>query len=92
MGICLIVSECIEESRELVMETCWDEWQKLSGQIVKRSIKGSMCHASHSREIQYVGGGVVGGCADIHTLDGLVETYENCENRSKVGFSGAKRT
>lgn len=34
--------------------------------------------------IQYVGGGVVGACADIHTLDGFVKTHEKCENRNIV--------
>ncbi|WZH39715.1 uncharacterized protein QYS62_000640 [Fusarium acuminatum] len=42
--------KCIEEHRELAMETCWEECQKLSDQVLKGSIKGSMCHASHSRE------------------------------------------
>ncbi|KAM0292873.1 hypothetical protein ACHAPQ_006368 [Fusarium lateritium] len=42
--------KCIEEHRELAMETCWEECQRLSDQILKGSIKGSMCHASHARE------------------------------------------
>ncbi|KIL94645.1 hypothetical protein FAVG1_01576 [Fusarium avenaceum] len=46
--------KCIEEHRELAMETCWEECQKLSDQILKGSIKGSMCHGSHSREEVYL--------------------------------------
>ncbi|KAM0343307.1 hypothetical protein ACHAPU_008628 [Fusarium lateritium] len=44
------VLDCIEQHRELALDTCWEECQKLSDQIMKCSIKGTMCHASHSRE------------------------------------------
>ncbi|KAF4998837.1 hypothetical protein FGRMN_2892 [Fusarium graminum] len=44
------IFDCIEQHRELVLETCWEECQKLSDQILKCSIEGAMCNASHSRE------------------------------------------
>ncbi|KAF4453235.1 hypothetical protein F53441_4042 [Fusarium austroafricanum] len=44
------ILDCIADHRELVLETIWDECQKLSGFVLESSIHGHLCEIPHRRE------------------------------------------
>ncbi|KAF5674041.1 hypothetical protein FHETE_3101 [Fusarium heterosporum] len=79
------ILDCIEQHRELVLETCWEECQKLSDQILKCSIKGTMCDDSHSREdVSLVLGKMMSKAWEENILDLFTgnSVYQYCQSFS----------